>query len=85
MGAPASTDRVRSTTEAVLVRVSVTVAVGDGQTEIHAFCVTLKAGDTLLTKPGTIHAHWNPSTSVALVFTEVVVVDQGQRSTVKMP
>jgi quercetin dioxygenase-like cupin family protein len=47
--------------------------------------VTLKAGDTLLTKPGTIHAHWNPSTSVPLVFTEVVIVDQGQRSTVKMP
>jgi quercetin dioxygenase-like cupin family protein len=47
--------------------------------------VTLKAGDTLLVKPGTVHAHWNPSTSVPLVFTEFVIVDEGQRSTVKMP
>ena len=47
--------------------------------------VTLKAGDTLLVKPGTVHAHWNPSTSVPLVFTEFVIVDQGQRSTVKTP
>ena len=46
--------------------------------------VTLKAGDTLLVKPGTVHAHWNP-TSVPLVFTEFVIVDEGQRSTVKMP
>jgi quercetin dioxygenase-like cupin family protein len=47
--------------------------------------VTLKAGDTLLVKPGTVHAHWNPSTSVPLVFTEFVIVDEGQRSTVKTP
>jgi quercetin dioxygenase-like cupin family protein len=47
--------------------------------------VTLKAGDTLLVKPGTIHAHWNPSATVPLVFSEVVIVDKGQRSTVRMP
>jgi quercetin dioxygenase-like cupin family protein len=47
--------------------------------------VTLKVGDTLLVKPGTVHAHWNPSTSVPLVFTEFVIVDEGQHSTVKMP
>ena len=47
--------------------------------------ITLKAGDTLLVRPGTIHAHWNPSTSVTLVFSEVVIVDKGQRSTVRMP
>jgi quercetin dioxygenase-like cupin family protein len=47
--------------------------------------VTLKPGDTLLVKPGTIHAHWNPSATVPLVFSEVVIVDKGQRSTVRMP
>jgi len=47
--------------------------------------VTLKAGDTFLTKPGTVHAHWNPSTTDRLTFTEFVIVDKGQRSTVRMP
>ena len=47
--------------------------------------VTLKVGDTLLVKPGTVHAHWNPSANVTLVFSEVVVADKGQRSTVRMP
>jgi quercetin dioxygenase-like cupin family protein len=47
--------------------------------------VTLKPGDVLLTKPGTVHAHWNPSTTENLVFSEVVIVDQGMRSTVKTP
>jgi quercetin dioxygenase-like cupin family protein len=47
--------------------------------------VTLNPGDTLLVKPGTVHAHWNPSTTVPLVFTEFVIVDHGQRSTVKTP
>jgi len=44
--------------------------------------VTLKPGDTLLIKPGTVHAHWNASMTVPLVFTEFVLVDQGQRSAV---
>ena len=47
--------------------------------------VTLKAGDTLLVKPGTVHAHWNPSATVPLVFSEVVIADKGQRSTVRTP
>ncbi len=47
--------------------------------------VTLKPGDVLLTKPGTVHAHWNPSKTDNLVFSEVVIVDQGMRSTVKTP
>jgi len=47
--------------------------------------VTLRPGDTLLVKPGTIHAHWNPSSTTQLVFSEFVIVDKGQRSTVKMP
>jgi quercetin dioxygenase-like cupin family protein len=44
--------------------------------------VTLKPGDTLLIKPGTVHAHWNASTTAKLVFTEFILVDEGQRSTV---
>jgi quercetin dioxygenase-like cupin family protein len=47
--------------------------------------ITLKAGDVLLTKPGTVHAHWNPSKTETLVFSEVVIVDPGMRSTVKTP
>ena len=47
--------------------------------------VTLKPGDSLLVKPGTVHAHWNASTTETLTFTEFVIVDKGQRSTVRMP
>jgi quercetin dioxygenase-like cupin family protein len=44
--------------------------------------VILKAGDSLLIKPGTIHEHWNASSTEPLVFLEYVLVDQGQRSAV---
>jgi quercetin dioxygenase-like cupin family protein len=44
--------------------------------------VTLKAGDSLLIPPGTVHAHWNASQTDKLVFTEFVLVDDGQRSAV---
>jgi quercetin dioxygenase-like cupin family protein len=44
--------------------------------------MTLKVGDSLLIKPGTVHAHWNASTTAKLVFTEFILVDEGQRSTV---
>jgi quercetin dioxygenase-like cupin family protein len=44
--------------------------------------VTLKPGDTLLIKPGTIHSHWNASKTDKLVFAEFVLVDDGQRSAV---
>jgi quercetin dioxygenase-like cupin family protein len=44
--------------------------------------VTLKPGETLLVKPGTVHAHWNASTIAKLVFLEFILLDEGQRSTV---
>jgi quercetin dioxygenase-like cupin family protein len=44
--------------------------------------ITLKVGDSLLIKPGTVHAHWNASTTTKLVFTEFILVDEGQRSVV---
>ena len=47
--------------------------------------VTLKAGDTLHVRPGTIHSHRNVSNTEKLVFLEYVIVDKGQRSTVPMP
>ncbi len=44
--------------------------------------IMLKAGDYLLVKPGTVHAHWNASPTEKLVFTEFILVDEGQRSVV---
>ena len=46
--------------------------------------VTLKPGETLHVRPGTVHAHRNASTTDKLVFLEFVIVDKGQRSTVPM-
>ena len=46
--------------------------------------VTLKPGESLHARPGTVHAHRNPSTTEKLVFLEFVIVDKGQRSTVPM-
>jgi quercetin dioxygenase-like cupin family protein len=44
--------------------------------------VTLKPGDTLLIKPATVHRHWNLSRTAPLIFTEFILVDEGQRSAV---
>jgi len=44
--------------------------------------VTIKAGEHLLIKPGTVHEHWNESKTEPLVFVEYVLVDKGQRSAV---
>ena len=46
--------------------------------------VTLKPGETLHARPGTVHAHRNASGTEKLVFLEFVIVDKGQRSTVPM-
>ena len=47
--------------------------------------VTLKPGDSLHARPGTVHSHRNASTTAPLVFLEFVIVEKGQRSTVPMP
>jgi quercetin dioxygenase-like cupin family protein len=44
--------------------------------------LTLKAGDAHLVRPGTVHTHWNASPAAKLVFTEFILVDEGQRSIV---
>ena len=46
--------------------------------------VTLKPGDSLHVRPGTVHAHRNASAADKLVFLEFVIVDKAQRSTVPM-
>ena len=46
--------------------------------------VTLKPGDSLHARPGTVHAHRNASSTEKLVFLEFVIVDKSQRSTVPM-
>jgi len=47
--------------------------------------VTLKAGQSLHVRPGTVHSHRNASASEKLVFLEFVIVEKGQRSTIPMP
>ena len=46
--------------------------------------VTLRPGESLHVRPGTVHAHRNASDTEKLVFLEFVIVDKGQRSTVPM-
>jgi quercetin dioxygenase-like cupin family protein len=46
--------------------------------------ITLKQGDSLHVRPGTVHSHRNASASEKLVFLEFVIVEKGQRSTVPM-
>lgn len=38
--------------------------------------VTLKAGDSLFVPAGTIHSHWNPSTTERLRFLEFIVAEK---------
>jgi len=47
--------------------------------------VTLKAGQSLHVRPGTVHSHRNASASEKLVCLEFVIVEKGQRSTIPMP
>jgi len=47
--------------------------------------VTLKPGDSLHVRPGTVHAHGNASHGDKLVFLEFVILEKGQQSTVPVP
>jgi quercetin dioxygenase-like cupin family protein len=47
--------------------------------------VTLKAGDSLHVRPGTVHSHRNASSADKLTFLEFVILEKGQRSTVPTP
>lgn len=44
--------------------------------------LTLKPGESLHVRPGTVHAHRNASATEKLVFLEFVIADKGQRSTI---
>jgi quercetin dioxygenase-like cupin family protein len=46
--------------------------------------VTLKPGNSLHVRPGTVHAHRNASEGSKLVFLEFVIIEKGQQSTVPM-
>lgn len=47
--------------------------------------VTLHAEETLLAPAGTVHTHWNPSTTEPLRFIELIVAKEGQDRSVPRP
>jgi quercetin dioxygenase-like cupin family protein len=47
--------------------------------------VTLHAGETLLASAGTVHTHWNPSTTEPLRFIELIVAEDGQNRSAPRP
>jgi len=47
--------------------------------------VTLHAGETLLALAGTVHTHWNPSTTEPLRFIELIVAEDSQDRSVPRP
>ena len=47
--------------------------------------VTLHAGDSLFVPAGTIHAHWNPSTTEPLRFLEFIVADKDKGRAIPQP
>ncbi len=47
--------------------------------------VTLKAGDTLTVAAGTVHSHWNPSTTERLRFLEFIVAEKEKGRSVPRP
>jgi quercetin dioxygenase-like cupin family protein len=46
--------------------------------------VTLRPGESLHVRPGSVHAHRNASATEKLVFLEFVIAHKGQRSTIPM-
>jgi quercetin dioxygenase-like cupin family protein len=47
--------------------------------------VTLHAGESLFCPPGTIHAHWNPSTTEKLRFLEFIAAEKGKGGSIHLP
>jgi quercetin dioxygenase-like cupin family protein len=47
--------------------------------------VTLHAGDSLFAPAGTIHSHWNPSTTEPLRFLEFIVADKDKGRAIPQP
>lgn len=47
--------------------------------------VTLHAGDSLFVPAGTIHSHWNPSTTELLRFLEFIVAEKGKGRSIPQP
>lgn len=47
--------------------------------------VTLKAGDSLFVPAGTIHTHWNPSTTERLRFVEFIVAEKDKGRSIPRP
>jgi quercetin dioxygenase-like cupin family protein len=47
--------------------------------------VTLHAGDSLFVPAGTIHSHWNPSTTDRLRFLEFIVAEKGKGRSIPKP
>jgi quercetin dioxygenase-like cupin family protein len=47
--------------------------------------VTLRAGDSLFVPAGTIHAHWNPSTTEKLRFLEFIVAEKDKGRSIPKP
>jgi len=47
--------------------------------------ITLKAGDSLFVPAGTIHAHWNPSSTERLRFLEFIVSEKDKGRSIPLP
>lgn len=47
--------------------------------------VTLHAGESLFVPAGTIHSHWNPSTTNNLCFLEFIVAEKGKGRSIPDP
>lgn len=47
--------------------------------------ITLKAGDSIFVPAGTIHSHWNPSTTDRLRFLEFIVSEKDKGRSIPNP
>jgi quercetin dioxygenase-like cupin family protein len=47
--------------------------------------IALRAGDSLFVAAGTIHSHWNPSTTEPLRFLEFIVAQKGEGRAIPQP